>query len=356
MKVLVAGVNTRHIACSAHRAGHQVYSLDHFGDLDLRRCAEDLWTFDDPPGDLRGVIDVLPVDFDAVVLGPGFEQERLPGHRVLNNPPDVIRRVSDKLWLARELEDLGVPHPSFYESPGEAEYPLMVKPRVGAGGYKNKIVHGPGEVEDPDEVLLQEYVEGRPASVSLISTGERAVAIAVNEQLIGLPGISRLPFAYCGNITPLDTRWESRMRRIAEDLAVDLGLVGSNGVDFILTPRGPVVIEVNARFQGSLDTIELATGFNVFKAHLEAFDGVLPRAPRPQGYACKILAYTDHELRVACPPDYEGVVDVSPRGRRVEANDPIATALTHAPTRDEALEECMGLVHKIRATAEGREI
>nr|WP_287848744.1 hypothetical protein [Methanothrix sp.] len=42
MKLLIIGINIRHIACSARRAGHEVYAVDGYCDLDLESCAEDM--------------------------------------------------------------------------------------------------------------------------------------------------------------------------------------------------------------------------------------------------------------------------------------------------------------------------
>jgi predicted ATP-grasp superfamily ATP-dependent carboligase len=61
------------------------------------------------------------------------------------------------------------------------------------------------------------------------------------------------------------------MIEMAEEIASSLNLVGSNGIDFLITDNGPIVVEVNPRFQGSLDTVEAATGLNLFHAHVESF-------------------------------------------------------------------------------------
>ena len=57
------------------------------------------------------------------------------------------------------------------------------------------------EVITAEELIIQDFLEGIPSSVSLLSTKSQALAVAVNEQLIGIPWLSRLPFAYCGNVT-----------------------------------------------------------------------------------------------------------------------------------------------------------
>jgi predicted ATP-grasp superfamily ATP-dependent carboligase len=135
------------------------------------------------------------------------------------------------------------------------------------------------------DFLFQEYINGTHASVSLISTEHEAISVSVNEQLIGLDSVyAPGPFAYCGNISPFVTKSSERMRirtqmsEIAEFLTTELGLVGSNGIDFVVTDDVPFVIEVNPRFQGSLDTVELsvkqgepiATGIGIGDSREEA--------------------------------------------------------------------------------------
>ena len=143
-------------------------------------------------------------------------------------------------------------------------------------------------------MIAQELITGRPASVSVIGNGREARAIAVNEQLIGVPWAGAKGFRYSGNITPLAPP-QCGIGQMAEEIIAKLGLVGSNGVDFLLTEKGPVVVEVNSRFQGSLDTVEMAAGNNVFQAHLQSFLGMLPESASP----ASLHSRQNHSL---CPP------------------------------------------------------
>ncbi len=63
------------------------------------------------------------------------------------------------------------------------------------------------------------------------------------------------------------------MEKLAEELVLDFKLLGSNGVDFLVTETGPIVLEINPRFQGSLDTVEKAMNINLFEAHVRCFKG-----------------------------------------------------------------------------------
>lgn len=348
MKLLVIGINVRHIACSAARAGHGVFAVDGYCDLDLQRCA--LETALLAQGGAEETIDsiverVLP---DAVVLGPGLEEARVEGVRVLNNPPERSALVSDKLWLARWLESKGFPFIPTSPSPEGVALPAVVKPRKGAGGVGCRLVSSKAELLRDEGLIFQELIEGRPASVSVISTGDEARALAANEQLIGAAWAGAEGFRYSGNITPLEQP-ASGLAEMAEEIVSRLGLVGCNGVDFLLTVEGPVVVEVNSRFQGSLDTVEFSTGMNVFQAHLEAFDGRLPARPRPRLTAGRAIVFASRDLQIDEDLSSPGTADVPRPGSRMKAGDPVLSLLATGKDRAEVLAQLMERAAELRS-------
>ncbi|MBC7080134.1 MAG: ATP-grasp domain-containing protein [Methanothrix sp.] len=344
MRILVIGQSVRNIAISAFRAGHSVAAADCYCDLDLvevvevhRLRIEDLFNADK----INAIVE--SVDPDAVVLGPGVETVRINGYSVMNNSPDRILRVSDKLWLSRWLEEREYPHATTWESDPPCDRKMILKPRIGAGGYGCRIFEG-GAV--PPGHIVQEFVEGVPASASVICDGSDARTIAVNEQLSGMRWLNADGFRYCGNITPLDADADVRERiaHIAEEIVAGLGLVGSNGVDFILARNKPVVIEVNPRFQGSLDTVELSTEISVFQAHLDAFDGRLPAARRARYFAGRAILYSSERIRI--DSDLRrlvlGIMDVPAPGSVIEMGDPVLSIISAGSGR-------RGVVESLRA-------
>ena len=113
------------------------------------------------------------------------------------------------------------------------EYPVILKPSSGGGGIFNRVARNRQELLstfeelarlDPEftaeKLVVQEFLEGIPSSVSLLSTNSQAMSVAVNEQLIGTPWLSRLPFSYCGNVTPFRTEHAEEMEALAEELVV----------------------------------------------------------------------------------------------------------------------------------------
>ncbi|MCX9013924.1 MAG: ATP-grasp domain-containing protein [Candidatus Methanoperedens sp.] len=349
MKVLVIGRSTRNLACSAKRAGYTVFALDQFGDIDMLKCADESRIFGEvTDGELYELAESFG-DVDAVVLGAGFEKQDFKN--ILNNPREIINVMGDKLNIAAKFKSMGIPHPETapMDRVSGLTFPLMVKPIRGAGGILNIIVKNDDELElfmernDTRDFMAQEFVTGIPCSASLIGNGDEAVVLALNEQLIGVPWLTRMPFAYCGNITPFHSGFDNEMTGYATQIAEEFGLVGSNGVDFIMTEDGPVVIEVNARFQGSMDTVELATGINIFQSHVQSFEGILPEPLAPSCFAARSIVFADRKMVI--DNRISGILencmekgraaDVPRPGSVIAPDDPVATLVETGKTRDD---------------------
>lgn len=367
MNVLVIGFSTRNIVCSGSRAGYNMYAIDAFCDQDTVDCC--IATKELPRDlDIRGndavdmIFDMIrrfEVDFDAIVPGSGFESMDFGSLSciVMASEPERIQIVQDKFTLSRRLAELGYPHPHVYENIDDKphKFPVMVKPRKGGGGIFNRIARNERELEEAvkiileaepsfgrNDLMMQEFIRGVPASVSLIATKDKAVALAVNEQMIGTPWLTRMQFAYCGNITPYNGKYAEEMCNISENLISELGLLGSVGIDFIVTEDGPEIIEVNPRFQGSLDTVELATGMNLFDAHVKAFHGELPeRHPNKQISAGRCIIYAEREIRldaqVLADMRQQQIADIPQPGYIALADYPVTSVLHTGANRNEVL-------------------
>ena len=366
--ILVIGFDTRNIVCSASRAGYKVCSIDAFRDLDLQECAyasallecrttaKELHQLD--PSWIKAQMAAFGLEFDALVPGSGLEMldHNSFSCNVLACCPDAIQKASNKIYLSKRLEALGISHPHCY-SPEEVdaiEYPVIVKPAFGGGGIFNRVARNKQELLsiledlfrlDPEfteqTVVIQDFLEGIPSSVSLLSTKTEALSVAVNEQLIGIPWLSRLPFAYCGNITPFRTGQAKEMEALAEELVLEFKLLGSNGVDFLVTETGPVVLEINPRFQGSLDTVEKAMKINLFEAHVGCFRGELPDKPDAKCFAARGILYSDRELfidrKLIDVILREKSADIPSRGTVTGPDEPLTSLLSCTPTREEAV-------------------
>lgn len=380
--ILVIGFNTRNVVCSASRAGYTVCSIDAFCDFDLQECAhastflecrtvQELHQLEASRINTQMV--EFGLEFDALVPGSGLEtldHDDFPCP-VLASNPDAMQKASDKLYLSKRLESLGIPHPRCY-SPEELdaiEYPVMVKPISGGGGIFNRVARNRQELLailkelnglNPElteqTVIIQEFLEGVPSSVSLLSTKNEALSVAVNEQLIGISWLSRLPFAYCGNVTPFRTDQAEEMEALAEELVLEFKLLGSNGVDFLVTERGPIVLEINPRFQGSLDTVEKAMKINLFEAHKDCFRGELPEKPKANCFAARGVIYSERELfidrKLMDLILREKSADIPSKGSIIELDEPLTSLFACAPTREEAVLSLKTGVNRVKAFIE----
>jgi len=246
------------------------------------------------------------------------------------------------------LQREGFPFIKTQLSADDLQFPILVKPRKGAGGSGCRLVKNAAELNWAEGLVAQDFIAGKPASVSVIGNGHEARAVAVNEQLVGAKWAGASDFRYVGNITPLECP-SCGIAKMAERIVAGLGLLGSNGVDFLLTEAGPVVVEVNPRFQGSLDTVEMATGINIFQSHLEAFAGILPKAPRACCTAGRAIIYADRDFGIGKDLRDLGdwIADIPRPRSQITAGDPILSILAKGRNRYEVLDLLMQRAAKL---------
>lgn len=280
------------------------------------------------------------------------------GRLLLGPGSAAIRRAADKGALARRLAAAGVAVPAtrvlagvggaggFPERrhPGAGAavdtfavaaalgYPVVVKPARGAGcegvararhaGELGRAVAAARRAAGGGAVLLQRHIPGVAASVSLVSDGRRAVALAVNAQRVR----AGLPFRYLGGETPLrhPLAGLAAERAVAACAALP-GLVGYVGVDVVLTADDAVVVEVNPRLTTAYLGVRRALDVNPAALTLAACLGALPEAtPRvvrrvrfTAGGAVRTAALPGTEpgavgRRAERPPGTEPPADPSP--------------------------------------------
>jgi predicted ATP-grasp superfamily ATP-dependent carboligase len=169
---------------------------------------------------------------------------------------------------------------------GELGYPMVLKPARGAGCEGVSLVRNGRELREalrlagqnrrPGRLLLQDYVPGTSASVSLIADGRRSVALAANAQTIR----ASRPFSYRGGVTPLEPEASRRaVDAASRACAAFPGLRGYIGVDLVLTKSAAIVIEVNPRLTTSYLGVRASLDGNVAAMALAACSGTLGVPP-----------------------------------------------------------------------------
>lgn len=341
-RVLVAGFATRHVAQSAFRSGYEVCTVDHFCDQDLVWYTKDREKFEDL-ADLPDAIDRIcrRHSFDFFIPTSGAEILPVPVP-LAGTPHTAIRRLMDKLDTQHFFESLNVPVPRILP---EGEYPAMVKPRSGAGGWRNAVIRDDTEMAAWQQLyenvphIRQEIVTGDAASVCCIATGSAAMAVTTNEQILR-GGDGESAFGFSGSVTPCSHPRAGEIAVIAERVAAASGGVGTIGVDFVIGENGPVAIEVNPRFQGTADTVEMACGCSLFDLHIDACRGVLPQVrPQVRQVAARKILFADRDMTVRSDlsPLKEFVSDIPWPGTFFEEEQAVISVSGWGADRKEAL-------------------
>ncbi len=364
MRVLVIGVSTRAMVESAVRGGHDIVAVDFFGDRDQARLTKSYALQRDLglPATAEGLAAAARrIDAEGVVYGANLENHpevvgELAGRRrLLGNSPEVLRKVRDWRSLRSFCRDAGIPHPATLFR-GEETWA-----RGGGRWLRKRVCSGGGRGVRPwtgrpldDRHLLQEQVDGRPASVAFVADGTECRVIGFSEQLVGRRWLGASGFAWCGNVLPFAPPPAeghlllAEVATMASRLTRRYGLRGLNGADLVVG-RGPTgepcayLIEVNPRYSASMELAERAYGIDAYTLHLDALAGLLPQTSaaelQPSEYHGKGIVYARTSVTV---PDTDawyarGRRDVPYRGQRIAAGHPVCTVLATGADRGSCL-------------------
>ncbi|MDH5771415.1 MAG: ATP-grasp domain-containing protein, partial [Candidatus Bathyarchaeota archaeon] len=166
--------------------------------------------------------------------------------------------------------------------------------------------------------------------------------VSVNEQLIGIKRLgANTPFGYCGNIVPLkaNEKTVNRIKDVSYALGKKLNLIGSNGFDFVIGKNDELyLMEVNPRFQATLECIQYVTGLNLVSEHIKACHCELPeKIPKPKGYAAKMIVFAKHLSKIPDLSKLKNVFDITPPSIIVDRGEPICTVQMHESTKEKAI-------------------
>ena len=366
MRILITGISTRAIAESARAAGYDFVTLDYFGDYDQKRLCEN-YSLKRDFGLAFGSAELYEssqrLNFDSVVYLSNLENHPeivarfAADHRggkhiqLLGNSAAVLGRVRHWPTFFGFLRRQGIPTPATIFAgqvpPDDIQREWLRKPIRSGGGHG--IAVWPADQPVGKGFLLQEHIEGQPCSASFVANGRECVVLGMTEQLVGLAEFGASAFHYCGNILPLaaeETRQTTltQVRHITHGLTREFGLVGVNGLDFLLKDGQVYPLEVNPRYSASMELIELAYGLSVFDLHVRAImqqvlpDFDLARAGWKTGprFYGKTILYAEREGRAPNTQDWSerGIRDVPFPGEDLTGGGPICTILVSAPTRD----------------------
>ncbi|MET1123848.1 MAG: ATP-grasp domain-containing protein [Archaeoglobaceae archaeon] len=326
-KVLLVGSNVRNVAESAKKAGYDVIAVAKHCDADLEIYCDTVRRFTSLEEAKKIAEELAQAENAKVVLCSGCELLKVKAELLCNDPRDV-KEVVDKLRFYRRLEREGIPHPEL----GDFGERTILKPRIGGGG--EDVVFGR---EEREGFVKQRFVDGLACSVSLIVGGE-ATPIAANEILVGWSEMHASGFRYSGNVTPLfDAEKVEKIEKLAVEVVSLFNLRGSVGVDFVYADK-PYVLEINPRFQGSLDSVEWSCDVNVFAMHVAAFEGRKVERVKPKRFAARAVLFAPEKLKVAA--NLAGnpfFADVPKAGEVYDRGEPLVSILASGGSREEVI-------------------
>ncbi len=342
---LVAAVSGRALAQSAARGGHRVTVLDYFADQDTGSAAEACRCVAAPHAlrfDRRALLaaaaELAPAAESAgLVYGSGFEGRtallgRLAeGRRLCGNTAEVVAAIRDPRQFFPLLQRLGISHPEarFQAPPDPAGW--LVKHPGGAGGAQ---VRHASQRPARGSSYYQRFEAGRTLSVLLLADGQRALVLGYNEQWT-TPAWLGTPFLFGGAVShvALPPELTDAIEDRLQALVAATGLVGLNGVDFILRESEWLVLEVNPRPTATVELYDPDYASGLFDAHLRACAGDLLQVAASPG-AARAMAVVIATAGGTLPGEFGFPVwcrDLPGPGTHFATGDPICTVHADAP-------------------------
>ena len=225
---------------------------------------------------------------------------------LLGSLPSAVGVAADKWECYRRFAQAGLPTPqTVCVAPAVAAaaatrlgFPVVVKPRDGAGCAGVCLAVDEAQLETALQepvlqrsarLLVQPYVEGCSASVSLIAAEGGSAVLSLNAQQLR-PGI---PFVYHGGVAAVSHPRRAEACRLAQRaVALVPGLQGYVGVDMVLGEETIWLMEINPRPTTSYVGLRRVLDLNMAAAIWHACrDGSLPAAvhvasPSAHGDGC----------------------------------------------------------------------
>ncbi len=312
---------------------------------------------------------------DGILLSSGLEDfpdliielaEQAP---IIGNTPENINRVRDRAHFFQELKLLGVRFPvtEFASNLVEAKmkardigYPVVMKPSVGFGGVGIRVIESKNKVErafnevsrNSERIMIQELIIGEHASSSVISTKHESKALTVNQQILGSTELNQFePFGYCGNVVPIYSLTSiDYYRSVVERVVSHFGLVGSNGVDFVVSQDIPFIIEVNPRFQGTLECVERALSINLIETHINAcIDELIPNDLEAKCYCTRLILYAPFRCIIPDLTRLEYVRDIPLPKIIIQKGEPVCSVLSEDESREPSLSKAFSKAREVKS-------
>lgn len=181
---------------------------------------------------------------------------------VVGPDEETIEIASSKSRTAERLAAHGIRTPQVWtEAPTDVAGPFVTKPDDGAGCEATLMLDRPPAVGAlAAGHVIQPYVPGEAASLTVLRAhGETRLLAATRQHIRIEDGAFRFYGLSVGAIEDADGRLAALAEAVCDALC---GLEGIFGIDIVLTPDGPVVIEINPRLTTAYAALREALGEN----------------------------------------------------------------------------------------------
>ena len=359
-KLLLIGIDTRSMLNSALKLDYDVYSTSYFSTSDTPTIKNQKIILKESDGESCGIFEesfnskvILELSRDYIdevhyiipISGVSPSDFKKSDRKKILGNQDV-KNIENKFRFYKEIKDEFLTPMTFCISDiDEAlqindNYPdvqFILKPLQGSGGYDINLLNNDENIKNGDKFIMQEYVTGINVSSSVLSSEDESKTI-VNSRLLTMNDFgNENSFIYIGNILPLTDKSimanvddigkvNDEMRTTSENLIDKFGLVGSNGVDYILNDDGLYVIEINPRIQGTFECVERTFGINMLDAHIKACQGQIIDMPKVKCYTYKKIIYSPTRMKYT-PLDLDNIYDLPHVGSITEKGEPLLTII-----------------------------
>ena len=335
----------RAAAQSAQRAGIQVFAVDRFGDKDTLEVSDAYLRLPD----LDAEPQAFRSEFGSQLASwlnsmPFLVVGGIRGLECILNRLPLSNEKLSQLRTAREMQDSGTLRSAclgtsirFPESWGIDESGLvsfqvsenhsegnsyLFKQQDQCGGFGvNWVLPNPTRRPDPQLLgelkqihgpgILQKWISGRLLGSSFLSNGKEVALLGTCRG--SFTRLGDQPFIYNGSSGPisLEDSIQQRILSIGSKLVKETGYRGVFNLDWIMgTSSQPFLIEVNARWSGSLELVERSWRSKLLHAKVDvAFKSIMDwaveamsGAPLPTFLARIQCSFNDGDLQKAKGP------------------------------------------------------
>ena len=235
---------------------------------------------------------------DDMILVEAIKIVEKSGTILAGSNSESVSFCSDKAKCNSLFEDLKLEIPQsiagtlqyIHSTSDDFPFPAILKKTTSSGAtslhYLQRYENLDFLMDRPDvndsQYILQKYVKGIDASVSLIITDSEAQVLTVNKQNIQ-KGACGTPSKYLGGECPLDHPANKSARDIAIQIVDSIpGLNGYIGIDFVFQGDTALPVEVNPRL--TVSSVGISRVMNP-KILASVIDSQLMEGSRHGGYA-----------------------------------------------------------------------